>query len=75
MHRRACHDRACWNYVQFRRVHPVTGVRRLKLLPFVAHAEKRRLIEPRWWLENIEAGFELWQGGRGLATNWFWARP
>jgi hypothetical protein len=75
VHRRACHDGACWNYVQFRRVHPVTSVRRLRLLPFIDRAEAHALIEPQWWLENIEAGFELWQGGTGLATDRFWARP
>jgi len=74
LHWRACHRGDCWNYVQFRRVRPVLGVRHLALLPFIRRAEKRGWISPRWWLENIEAGFELWQGGRGLATNWFWAR-
>lgn len=74
-HWRACHNGGCWNYLQFRRVRPVTGVKRLKLTPFIHHAQARHLIKRQWWLENIEAGFELWQGGRGLATKWFWARP
>jgi hypothetical protein len=74
-HWRACHLGDCWNYVQFRRVRPVLDVRRLPLLPFVHRAEKKGWVSPGWWLENIEAGFELWQGGRGLATDWFWARP
>ena len=74
-HWRACHARACWNYLQYRRVRPTTGVSHLPLLPFIARARAHRLIRGRWWLENIEAGFELWHGGRGLATRWFWARP
>lgn len=75
LHWRACHGGTCWNYIQFRRVRPVQRVRHLHLLPFIHRAEKRAWIRPAWWLENIEAGFELWQGGAGLATDWFWARP
>jgi hypothetical protein len=74
LHWRACHGGTCWNYVQFRRVWPVLRARRLHLLPFIRRAERRGWIQPAWWLENIEAGFELWQGGTGLATDWFWAR-
>jgi hypothetical protein len=74
LHWRACHAGTCWNYVQFRRVWPVLRIRKLPLLPFIQRAEHRGWIQPAWWLENIEAGFELWQGGTGLATNWFWAR-
>jgi hypothetical protein len=43
-------------------------------LPFIRRAERHGWIQPAWWLENIEAGFEPWQGGAGLATDWFWAR-
>jgi Glycosyl hydrolase family 12 len=74
LHWRACHGGTCWNYIQFRRVWPVQRVRHLHLLPFIHRAERRAWIQPVWWLENIEAGFELWQGGAGLATDWFWAR-
>jgi hypothetical protein len=74
-HWRACHLGDCWNYLQFRRVQPVLRVHRLRLQPFIGRGEKRGWIRPGWWLENIEAGFELWQGGRGLATDRFWARP
>jgi Glycosyl hydrolase family 12 len=73
-HWRACHG-DCWNYLQFRRVRPTSGVKNLRLMPFIARARARHLIRPGWWMENIEAGFELWRGGRGLATRWFWARP
>ncbi len=74
LHWRACHTGTCWNYIQFRRVWPVLRVRQLHLLPFIQRGEKRGWVQPAWWLENIEAGFELWQGGTGLATKWFWAR-
>jgi hypothetical protein len=75
LHWRACHLGDCWNYFQFRRARPVLGVRHLPLLPFIRRGEERGWVSRGWWLENIEAGFELWQGGRGLATDWFWARP
>jgi cellulose 1,4-beta-cellobiosidase len=57
---------ASWNYIQFRRVHPVRGVKNLRLNPFIHHAERYRLVSRRWWLLNIEAGFEIQHGGMGL---------
>jgi hypothetical protein len=71
-----------WRYIQFRRVHPTSHVRNLDLGAFIRRAEHIRvrsahgtvpLVRPRWWLMNIEAGFELIHGGRGLATNHFFA--
>jgi hypothetical protein len=58
----------CWNYVQFRRVIPTNQVTNLPLGPFLAFAERRALASPRWWLTSIQAGFEIWRGGAGLAT-------
>lgn len=71
----ASHNGASWNYIQFRRVRPVAGVTDLKLAPFIGAAERLGWISPSWWLLNIEAGFEVWNGGQGLATTSFWARP
>jgi Glycosyl hydrolase family 12 len=62
---------ASWNYIQFRRVHPVRGVKNLRLSPFIHEAELNGLVSPRWWLLNIEAGFEIQQGGRGLSGRSF----
>lgn len=61
----------CWNYVQFRRVHRTWQVSGLRLRPFIRRAEAAGLIKPRWWLQTIEAGFEIWTGGRGLAVTKF----
>ena len=36
--------------------------------------ERAGLIRPRWWLTSIDAGFEIWRGGTGLATLSYWAR-
>lgn len=63
-----------WNYIQFRRVHPKLGVRNLRLNPFIHRAEHFRLVMRRWWLLNIEAGFEVHTGGKGLSGRKFWAR-
>jgi glycosyl hydrolase family 12 len=66
---------ATWNYIQFRRVHPVRGVRRLSIRRFIHRAERLGWIKPWWWMDNIEAGFEIWWGGKGLATTRFSATP
>jgi hypothetical protein len=74
LHWIASQNGTSWNYIQFRRVHPVSGVSDLQLAPFIRAAERLGWIRPSWWLLNIEAGFEIWNGGRGLTTRSFWAR-
>lgn len=63
-----------WNYIQFRRLSRTTGVSHLRLHPFIRAAERRGWVQPTWWMENIEAGFEIWSGGQGLATTNFAAK-
>ena len=48
-----------------------TSVSGLDLAALVQDGISRGYIQPSWWLIDIEAGFELWQGGAGLATNSF----
>jgi Glycosyl hydrolase family 12 len=60
-----------WNYVQFRFLHTTHAVRDLRLRPFIQFAIRQGLISPSWWLTSVHAGYELWGGGRGLATTWF----
>jgi hypothetical protein len=62
-----------WNYIQFRRVHPAAHVHRLALRPFIQLCKRLRWIGHSWWLTGVEAGFEIWRGGAGLATTRFWA--
>jgi hypothetical protein len=71
----ARHDGASWHYLQFRLVRPATQIRRLAIGPFIRLGEALRWIRPQWWLLNIEAGFEIWRGGTGLATWSFSAVP
>jgi len=61
-----------WNYIQFRRVHPTNHVHRLGLVPFIRVCQRYGWIRPSWWLTSVEAGFEIWRGGAGLATTRFW---
>lgn len=71
-----------WNYIQFRRVVQTTRVVNLNLKPFIEYAEQAHraqgqptpLISRRWWLENLNAGFEIWNNGVGLRTTSFSAR-
>jgi cellulose 1,4-beta-cellobiosidase len=60
-----------WNTVSYTMSTPSTSVSGLDLAPIVADAVSRGYIQPSWWLIDIEAGFELWQGGAGLKTNSF----
>jgi hypothetical protein len=73
-----CHAGRCqrqtWNYIQFRFLRTRHWVRGLRLLPFIQFATRQGLISPSWWLTSVHAGYELWSGGRGLATTWFNAR-
>ncbi len=48
-----------------------TSVSGLDLAPLVQDAVSRGYTKSSWYLIDIEAGFELWQGGAGLATNSF----
>jgi cellulose 1,4-beta-cellobiosidase len=46
-----------------------TSVSDLDLSPLVQDAVSRGYTQSSWYLIDMEAGFELWQGGAGLATN------
>lgn len=61
-----------WNYIQFRRVRPANHVHRLALRPFIQLCKRYGWIGRSWWLTAVEAGFEIWRGGAGLATTRFW---
>ncbi len=63
-----------WNYIQFRMVRSAKRVRNLDVLPFIKAAERAGLVRRSWWMVSVEAGFEIWRGGVGLATRWFTVR-
>jgi cellulose 1,4-beta-cellobiosidase len=60
-----------WNTISYSMVTGITSVRDLDIGKFAADALRRGYIRESWYLIDVEAGFELWQGGAGLATDSF----
>jgi Glycosyl hydrolase family 12 len=60
-----------WNTVSYPMTTPATSVSNLNLRPLVAYAVRHGYISPSWYLIDVEAGFEMWHGGRGLAARSF----
>jgi hypothetical protein len=50
---------------------PATSVSNLDVGALAADAVRRGYIRTSWYLIDAEAGFELWRGGAGLATDSF----
>lgn len=48
-----------------------TDVTNLDLLPLFEDGGNRGYLDPSWYLIAVEAGFEIWQGGEGLAVRDF----
>ena len=63
--------RQAWNTVSYTMTSATTSVRNLDLRPLIADAVRRGYISSSWYLIDVEAGFELWRGGAGLATKTF----
>jgi cellulose 1,4-beta-cellobiosidase len=57
--------------ISYVRTSPATSVRDLDVGVLAADAASRGYIKKSWYLIDVEAGFELWQGGAGLATKSF----
>ena len=60
-----------WNTVSYTMTSGATSVSGLDIGQIAADAVSRGYIQPSWYLIDVEAGFELWQGGAGLATTSF----
>ena len=60
-----------WNTISYSMVTGTTSVRDLDIGKFAADALRRGYIRKSWYLIDVEAGFELWQGGAGLGTDSF----
>jgi cellulose 1,4-beta-cellobiosidase len=50
---------------------PATSVSNLDLGPLAADAVARGYMPASWYLIDVEAGFEIWQGGQGLTADSF----
>jgi cellulose 1,4-beta-cellobiosidase len=57
-----------WNYVAYVRAQPTDEARNLDVNAFTQDAINRGAVDPSWYLTDVEGGFEIWQGGRGLTT-------
>jgi Glycosyl hydrolase family 12 len=60
-----------WNTVSYTMTRGTTSVSNLDLQRLIADAVSRGYISDSWYLIDVEAGFELWRGGAGLATKTF----
>jgi hypothetical protein len=60
-----------WNTISYSMETGTTSVQDLDIGKFVADAINRGWIQKSWYLIDVEAGFEIWQGGAGLATDSF----
>jgi hypothetical protein len=63
--------RQAWNTVSYTMTTGTTSVSKLDLQALVADAVSRGYLSSSWYLIDVEAGFELWHGGSGLATRSF----
>jgi hypothetical protein len=60
-----------WTYVAYVRTPATDSVTDLDVRAITEDAVSRGLIKSSWYLIDVEAGFEIWQGGQGLAVNSF----
>ncbi len=65
------YSRMNWNYIAYVRTSGTTSVSGLDLRAFTRDAVSRGYIQNSWYFIDAEAGFEIWQGGTGLATGAF----
>lgn len=57
-----------WNYIAYQRRAGVSSVSDLDLRAFILDTVKRGSTNKAWYLIGVEAGFEIWTGGKGLGS-------
>jgi cellulase/cellobiase CelA1 len=60
-----------WDTVTYDMTSPATSVSNLDVGTLAQDMVNRGYTKSSWYLIDVEAGFELWQGGAGLETNSF----
>jgi hypothetical protein len=60
-----------WDTVSYVMTSPATSVSNLDIGTLTQDMVSRGYTKSSWYLIDVEAGFELWQGGAGLKTNSF----
>ncbi|MBA3825378.1 MAG: hypothetical protein H0X24_15950, partial [Ktedonobacterales bacterium] len=63
-----------WNIISYVDTTPTTSVN-FDLKNFFTDAVARGSIQNNWYLLDVEAGFELWQNGAGMASQSFSVSP
>jgi cellulose 1,4-beta-cellobiosidase len=64
-------QQSTWNTVSYTMTSGTTSVSNLDVGALTQDMVSRGYTKTSWFLIDVEAGFELWQGGAGLATNSF----
>ena len=59
-----------WNVVSYVRNPPANGAS-LDIRPFINDSVSRGQLQTAWFMIDIEFGFEIWNGGQGMAVNSF----
>jgi cellulose 1,4-beta-cellobiosidase len=63
-------ERSDWNYIAYKKVKPALKVI-FDLKDFIDDAVSRGYIKTSWYLDSMEAGFEIMRDGQGLTNNSF----
>jgi Glycosyl hydrolase family 12/Cellulose binding domain len=63
-----------WNVISYRRTSPTTSLS-FAVDTFLTDAINRGYAQRSWYLTSVQAGFEPWVGGAGLAVNSFTYTP
>ena len=64
-------QQSSWKIISYVLQTPATSVTDLNVKSLIDDAVSRGSVNPAHYLIDAEAGFEIWQGGQGLATNSF----
>src|SRR6516225_8039971 len=64
-------NQSTWDTVSYTMTSPSTSVSNLDVGQLTQDMVNRGYTKSNWFLIDIEAGFEMWQGGQRLATNSF----
>jgi len=59
-----------WNYIAYKITTPIDSVT-LDLKEFIHDSATRGFLLTPWYMANMEAGFEIWRDGNGLATQFY----
>ena len=59
-----------WKYIAYKKTLPGTLIA-FNLKDFIDDSVSRGYIQPSWYMDNMEAGFEIVRDGKGLTSNSF----